>query len=154
MSEVPEKSFRRDLIWAWVSIPITTCQPGHLESSMNGRKSWKRRELAVRTQRRRVNMRQLERRRRVWRNLSLFLFSSTGPQARRRRCGRSCHCRCSVSWMLLLQTRPRSLFKTALMGQISWVKSSTSVQSMHKYSKMQTWAIISTLLSLDQALKK
>ena len=36
---VPEKSFLRDFIWAWVSMPITTCHPGHLESSLYGRKS-------------------------------------------------------------------------------------------------------------------
>ena len=70
------------------------------------------------------------------------------------RCGHSCHCRCFVSWMFLLQTRPRSLFKTALTSRIAWVKSSTSVQSMHKYSKIQTWAIISTLLYSEQALNQ
>jgi hypothetical protein len=69
-------------------------------------------------------------------------------------CGRSCHCRCSLSSMLLLQTRHRFLFKTALAIRVAWVKSSMSVQSMHKFSKMRTWAIISTLLSSEQARNK
>ena len=30
----PEKSFRRDLIWAWTSMPTTSSQPGHRESSL------------------------------------------------------------------------------------------------------------------------
>ena len=80
------------------------------------------------------------------------LFLSHPPP--HRRWGRSCHCPCSVSWVSLLPTLPQFLFKTVLTTRLAWIKNSTSVQSTHKFSKIQNWATISILLYLGQALSK